>query len=104
MNKFGAADGNMAKAIWNGAVLAESEHVEIVEGNVYFPPAAIKREYFRPSATHTTCPWKGVASYYHLEVNGEVNRDAAWFYPTTKSAAKNIEGCVAFWRGVQVSK
>ena len=94
----------MAKAIWNGAVLAESGQFEIVEGNVYFPPSALKREYFRPSDTHTTCPWKGVASYYHVEVNGEVNRDAAWFYPATKDAAKNIEGYVAFWRGVQVSQ
>ncbi|OGT83512.1 MAG: hypothetical protein A3H91_11885 [Gammaproteobacteria bacterium RIFCSPLOWO2_02_FULL_61_13] len=94
----------MAKATWNGAVLAESGQFEIVEGNVYFPPSALKREYFRPSDTHTTCPWKGVASYYHVEVNGEVNRDAAWFYPATKDAAKNIEGYVAFWRGVQVSQ
>ncbi len=94
----------MAKAIWNGAVLAESVQFEIVEGNVYFPPSALKREYFRPSDTHTTCPWKGVASYYHVEVDGETNRDAAWYYPVTAVAAKNIEGCVAFWRGVQVSQ
>ena len=94
----------MATAIWNGAVLAESDACEIVEGNVYFPPSALKREYFRPSDTHTTCPWKGVASYYHVEVHGEINRDAAWFYPATTVAAKNIEGYVAFWHGVQVSQ
>ncbi len=94
----------MAKAIWNGAVLAESDAFEIVEGNVYFPPQALKREYFRPSDKHTTCGWKGVASYYHVEVNGEINQDAAWFYPATKDAAKNIEGYVSFWRGVQVSQ
>ncbi|MBI1731368.1 MAG: DUF427 domain-containing protein [Gammaproteobacteria bacterium] len=94
----------MAKATWNGAVLAESDHFEIVENNVYFPPAALKREFFRPSDTHTTCPWKGVASYYHVEVGGKTNRDAAWYYPRTEPAAKNIEGFIAFWRGVQVSR
>ena len=104
MNEFGGSDGNMAKAIWKDTVLADSEHFEIVEGNVYFPRIALRREYFRPSDTHTTCPWKGVASYYHVEVNGEINRDAAWYYPETTAAAKNIEGHVAFWRGVQVSK
>lgn len=93
----------MAKATWNGAVLAESDQCEIVEGNVYFPPAALRREYFRGSNKHTTCSWKGVASYYHVEVNGEINQDAAWYYPVTREAAKNIEGYVAFWRGVQVS-
>ncbi len=94
----------MAKATWNGVVLAESGQIEVVEGNVYFPPSALKREYFRPSDTHTTCPWKGVASYYHVEVNGEINRDAAWYYPSTTAAARNIEGCVAFWHGVEVSR
>lgn len=94
----------MAKAIWNEAVLAQSDRFEIVEGNVYFPPETLNREYFRPSDKHTTCPWKGVASYYHVEVNGQTNSDAAWYYPVTKAAAKNIEGYVAFWHGVQVSK
>lgn len=94
----------MVKAMWNGAVLAESDHFEIVERNIYFPPASLKREYFRPSDTHTTCGWKGVASYYHVEVNGEINKDAAWYYPVTRDAAKHIEGYVAFWRGVQVSQ
>lgn len=92
----------MPKAIWNGAVLAESEQCEQVEGNFYFPPSAIHSEYFQPSNTHTTCPWKGVASYYNIEVDGQVNKDAAWYYPQTKDAAKNIEGYVAFWRGVKV--
>ena len=92
----------MPKAIWNGAVLAESDRCEVVEGNQYFPPDAVKREYFKPSATHTTCPWKGVASYYDVVVNGETNRDAAWYYPEPKEAARNIKGHVAFWRGVKV--
>ena len=94
----------MAKAIWNGAVLAESDRGEVVEGNYYFPPDSINREYFKESSTHTSCPWKGMASYYSIEVDGQVNKDAAWSYPTTKDAAKKIEGYVAFWRGVQVEK
>ena len=93
----------MARATWNGAVLAESDKFEKVEGNIYFPPDTINREYFRDSDTHTVCPWKGTASYYSIEVDGQVNRDAAWYYPQSKEAAKNIEGYVAFWRGVQVS-
>ncbi|NJL39159.1 MAG: DUF427 domain-containing protein [Leptolyngbyaceae cyanobacterium RM2_2_4] len=92
----------MPKAVWNGAVLAESDRCEVVEGNQYFPPDSINSEYFTPSNTHTTCPWKGLASYYNIEVNGQVNKDAAWYYPAAKDAAKNIEGYVAFWRGVQV--
>jgi len=92
----------MPKAIWNGAVLAESDRCEVVEGNQYFPPDAVRREYLKPSATHTTCPWKGVASYYDVVVNGETNRDAAWYYPEPKAAARNITGYVAFWRGVKV--
>jgi uncharacterized protein (DUF427 family) len=90
------------KAIWNGVTLAASDTCEVVEGNQYFPPDAIKREYFKESSTHTTCPWKGVASYYDIEVDGKVNKDAAWYYPITKEAAKNIEGYIAFWRGVNV--
>jgi uncharacterized protein (DUF427 family) len=92
----------MAKAVWNGAVVAESEDYEVVEGNIYFPPAAIDEQYFKPSDTHTVCPWKGTASYYHLEVGGQCNEDAAWYYPETKPAADNITGYVAFWRGVEV--
>jgi len=92
----------MPKAIWNGTVLAESNDTEVVDGNQYFPPDSIKREYLKESQTHTTCPWKGVASYYSVEVDGQVNKDAAWYYPTAKEKAKNIEGYVAFWRGVKV--
>jgi len=94
----------MARATWNGEVIAESDVYEMVEGNVYFPPQAIKKEYFGPSETHTVCPWKGTASYYHLEVNGKTNKDAAWYYPEPKDAAKQIKGYVAFWRGVKVEK
>ena len=92
----------MTKAIWNGAVLAESDRCEVVEGNQYFPEDALNPEYFKPSNTHTTCGWKGVASYYSIEVNGETNKDAAWYYPEPKDAAKQIKGYVAFWRGVKV--
>lgn len=92
----------MAKAIWNGAVLAESDHTEMVEGNHYFPPNTINREYFKESAYQTTCPWKGLASYYTLEVNGQQNENAAWYYPNPKDAAGNIKDHVAFWRGVQI--
>ena len=94
----------MAKASWNGKVVAESERFELVEGNVYFPADAIKKEHFVASATHTTCPWKGEASYYDLVVDGKTNRDAAWYYPDPKDAAKNIAGHVAFWRGVTVER
>jgi uncharacterized protein (DUF427 family) len=92
----------MAKAIWEGTVLAESNKTIEVEGNQYFPPDAIKKEYFRASETHTICPWKGTANYYHVDVNGKSNPDAAWFYPEPKSEAKKIKGYVAFWRGVKV--
>ena len=94
----------MPKAVWKGAVLAESDRCEIVEGNCYFPPSAVNRAYLRESATHTTCPWKGVASYYDVVVNGEANEDAAWYYPEPKDAAGRIKNHVAFWRGVQVEK
>ena len=90
------------KAIWNGAVIAESPVTEVVEGNHYFPADTIKREYFAESATHSVCPWKGTASYYTLDVNGKKNADAAWYYPQPKDAAKNITGYVAFWKGVEV--
>ena len=90
------------KATWRGVVLAESDETVVVEGNHYFPADSIRREHFRESATNTTCPWKGVASYYDVVVDGETNRDAAWYYPRAKEAAKNIEGRVAFWRGVKV--
>lgn len=92
----------MAKAIWNGAVLAESDRTEVVEGNHYFPPDTLNKDYFKESDKHTSCPWKGTASYYDIQVDGQVNQDAAWYYPTAKEKAKNIEGYVAFWRGVKV--
>jgi uncharacterized protein (DUF427 family) len=94
----------MAKAIWEGTVLAESSQTVEVEGNQYFPPDAIKGEYFKPSAKHTVCPWKGTASYYNLEVGGKLNQDAAWFYPEPKPEAKQIKDYVAFWKGVKVEK
>ncbi|HLG14608.1 MAG TPA: DUF427 domain-containing protein [Blastocatellia bacterium] len=92
----------MAKATWNGVVLAESDKTEIVEGNHYFPPDSIDRRYFKPSDTHTTCPWKGVASYYTIEVDGQVNKDAAWYYPATSEASAHIKDHVAFWKGVKI--
>jgi uncharacterized protein (DUF427 family) len=92
----------MTKAVWNGAVLAESDATIVVEGNHYFPPEAVRREHFRPSESHTVCGWKGTASYYDVVVGDEVNADAAWYYPETKEAAKAIEGYVAFWHGVIV--
>lgn len=90
------------KAVWNDTVIAESDHTVVVEGNHYFPSDSIKREHFRESDTHTTCGWKGVASYYDVVVGESVNKDAAWYYPTPKEAANNIENHVAFWRGVQI--
>jgi uncharacterized protein (DUF427 family) len=92
------------KAIWNDKVLAESDRTVVVEGNHYFPADSIKREYFAPSETHTVCGWKGTASYYDVVVDGETNKDAAWFYPAAKDAAKEIENYVAFWKGVKVTE
>lgn len=92
----------MVKAVWNGVVLAESDQTVVIEGNHYFPPEAIHWDYFTPSETHTTCPWKGIASYYTVQVNGQSNRDAAWYYPDPKPAAANVKGRIAFWRGVRV--
>ena len=92
----------MPKAIWKGAVLAESDRTIVVEGNHYFPPDSVRSEFFSPSATHTHCPWKGEASYRNVEVNGERNPDAAWYYPNPSPAAKQIKDYVAFWKGVRV--
>lgn len=92
------------RAIWRGAVLAESDDTIVIEGNHYFPPETLKREHFRQSSTHTTCPWKGQASYYDVVVEDHVNRDAAWYYPEPKEAARQIANRVAFWRGVTVEK
>ena len=92
------------KAVWKNAVLAESHQTVMVEGNHYFPPEAVNRQYLRPSNTHTTCPWKGLASYYHINVEGEINKDAAWYYPDPKDGAKNIKNYIAFWKGVEVKE
>lgn len=92
------------KAIWNGQVIAESDDTVVVEGNHYFPDASLHREFFSPSAQTSVCPWKGTASYYDVAVAGERNAGAAWYYATPKPAAAEIEGRVAFWRGVEVVK
>lgn len=90
------------KAIWNDQIIAESDDTVVVEGNHYFPADSIKNEYFKESNTHSVCPWKGQASYYTVEVDGQENADAAWYYPEASELAKNIEGHVAFWKGVKV--
>ena len=90
------------KAIWNGVILAESETTEQVEGNAYFPPDSLKQEHFRHSEHTTVCPWKGTANYYDIDAGGEVNKNAAWYYPETSAKAANIKGYVAFWKGVVV--
>jgi uncharacterized protein (DUF427 family) len=92
----------MAKATWNGAVLAQSDETVVVEGNHYFPAEAVSQEHLRPSEHHTVCPWKGTASYYDVVAGDQVNPNAAWYYPTPKDAAKEIAGRIAFWKGVKV--
>lgn len=92
----------MPKAIWNNQVIAESDATIIVEGNHYFPLTSVNQTYLRPNDHHTTCPWKGTASYYDLIVEGQTNVSAAWYYPAPKDAAKQITGYVAFWKGVEV--
>jgi uncharacterized protein (DUF427 family) len=96
----------MPKATWNGKTLAQADagEVQLVEGNVYFPPGKVNREFFKDSGTHTVCPWKGTASYYDVVVDGQANKDAAWYYPETKDAAKHVKGYIAFWKGVTVEK
>lgn len=94
----------MPKAIWNGAVLAQSDATEVVEGNHYFPPDSLNREHLQESDTQTVCGWKGTASYFDVVVNGQTNKDAAWYYPEPKEAAVNIAGHVAFWNGVTVEE
>ncbi len=90
------------KAVWNGAVLAESPDTVVVEGNHYFPAESLQTERLRASATHTVCPWKGEASYYDVVVDGQVNKDAAWYYERPSEAANAIRGRIAFWRGVKI--
>ena len=92
----------MPKAIWNGQVVAQSDQTKMIEGNHYFPPDSIHRDYFRENPTTTVCGWKGTASYYDLVVDGEVNSGSAWYYPNPKSEAAQITGYVAFWKGVEV--
>jgi uncharacterized protein (DUF427 family) len=92
----------MVKAMWHGKVIAESNATIEVEGNQYFPPDDVKKEFLQDSDTHSTCPWKGLASYYDVVVEGEINKDAAWYYPKPKDEAKKITGYVAFWKGVEV--
>jgi uncharacterized protein (DUF427 family) len=94
----------MAKAIWNGVVIAESNDGVVVEGNYYFPAAAVKPEYLQESTTNSVCPWKGTASYYNIVVDGQVNPNAAWYYSDPKPAAAEIKGRIAFWRGVKVEQ
>ena len=94
----------MAKAIWENTVLAESDQTVEIEGNQYFPPSSIRKEYFKSSDSHSICPWKGTANYYDVEVNGKQNQGAAWYYPEPKPAARQIKDYVAFWRGVRIVK
>lgn len=93
----------MAKAIWNGKTIAESDQFETVEGNVYFPRKALKAEFFRESSHTTSCAWKGLANYFDVCVDGKVNQNAAWYYANPKEAAANIKGYVAFWKGIDIS-
>ena len=92
----------MIRAVWEGTVLAESTDCVVVEGNQYFPASALRTEYFKPSGTTSVCPWKGIAHYYHVDVHGKRNPDAAWYYPEPKEAARQIKDRVAFWHGVRV--
>jgi uncharacterized protein (DUF427 family) len=92
------------KAVWNNQIIAESNDTIIVENNHYFPRRSVNAQYLKPSTTHTTCPWKGLASYYTLDVNNQENKDAAWYYPDPKDAAKNIKDYIAFWKGVKITE
>jgi uncharacterized protein (DUF427 family) len=91
------------KAIWNDQVIAESNATVVVENNHYFPKESVNTAFLKDSGTHSTCPWKGLASYYTLDVNGKQNNDAAWYYPEPKDAAANIKDHIAFWKGVQIT-
>ena len=102
-NQFEPGAGPMVRAIWNGQLIAESDQTVVIEGNHYFPLDSVRREFLRDSETTSSCFWKGMAKYYTLEVSGATNRDAAWYYAEPKDAARNIQGRVAFWRGVEIS-
>ena len=95
---------DMVKAIWKEKVIAETETPEIVEGNYYFPPDSVNKEFLKESNTHSNCPWKGKASYYHVVVDDKLNEDAAWYYPEPKAAAEKIKGYIAFWKGIEIQK
>ena len=99
-----SSNPDIMQAIWNHTVIAESNETIVIENNHYFPPSTVKKEYLKLSFTHSTCPWKGEASYFDIEVDGKTNKDAAWFYPEPKDAAKEIKDYIAFWRGVKVTK
>jgi uncharacterized protein (DUF427 family) len=101
--KSGPKGGLEMRAIWNGEIIADSDETEIIEGNHYFPKDSVNQYFLRETETRTTCPWKGVASYYDVVVGESVNSDAAWYYPEVKEAAKSIEGRIAFWRGIEVT-
>ena len=92
----------MPKVVWNNTVLAESDQTVVVEGNHYFPPDSLHRQYFRDSEAHSVCGWKGTASYFDVVVDDQLNEQAAWYYPDPKPEAENIKGFVAFWKGVEV--
>jgi uncharacterized protein (DUF427 family) len=92
------------KAIWNNKLIAESDETITIEGNFYFPPTSVNKNYLKNSETHTVCPWKGTASYYDIEVDGKINKDAAWYYPIPKEKASNIKDYVAFWKGVSIEE
>ena len=92
------------RAIWNGSILADSDDTVEVEGNHYFPASAVRMEFMQPSDTHTTCPWKGQASYFTVQVGGDTNPDAAWYYPEPREAAQQIRGRIAFWRGIEITE
>ena len=90
------------KAVWNNTVIAESDSTIVIEGNHYFPPESIKKEFFDESSTNTKCGWKGTSSYYSIKIDGELNKDCAWYYPEPSEAATKIKGYIAFWKGVEV--
>ena len=94
----------MVKAIWKDKLIAETDNFEMVEGNYYFPPESVKKEFLKNSDTHTTCPWKGLASYYDIVIEGEVNKDAAWYYPAPNPAVNKIKNYIAFWKGVEIKE
>ena len=103
MNKINRG-GIMPKAIWNNVVIADSQDCIEIESNCYFPPSSVKTEYLTKSDYHTTCPWKGLASYYNIEVDGNINENAAWYYPEPKPAAAEIKNYIAFWKDVKIEK